>query len=77
MSLLHFVVQAAIRESLFIHTCCYCVGQLYWLLHCKASFKVVAAKATMTSDTLNNWTPWYIEEPENKLKCWKCRYILQ
>jgi hypothetical protein len=29
----------------------------------------------MTRGTISNWTPWYVEEPENEVKCQICRNI--
>jgi hypothetical protein len=54
-------------------------GQLWFLLHCEANFKVLAAEAIMTRTTLSDWIPWYVEEPDNnnnnmlhKVKCRIC-----
>jgi hypothetical protein len=41
-------------------------------LHCEANFKVVVAEAIMTRSTISDWTQWYVEELENKVKCQIC-----
>jgi hypothetical protein len=41
-------------------------------LHYEANFEVVAAEAIMTKSIVSDWTPWYVEDVENKMKCRIC-----
>jgi hypothetical protein len=52
--LVHFVVQAAIRGFLFVHTCRCCADYFFSIRPFEDYFKVVATQITMTRTTVSD-----------------------